>query len=265
MAKTRGRKDRVGFTLIELLVVIAIIAILAAILFPVFAKAREAARKTSCSSNLRQLGTAVMMYRTDYDSKFPMAGWQDTGASTGFDWQNAIFTYVKNKQAYWCPSSTDQHSVTDEHHDWNRTAVDYLMNNNINNGRAGNTEAAIRAPADCAMLIEGHCDWGLQNTCQPAWSPVPLTNNYWCREYSPWGNQSKLITGAWDGHANYREWGLPRHQGGANVAYVDGHVKFIKNIQCSGPSSAESIAKMEGALPWIRNIDPTQTGGAWGG
>lgn len=267
----RSRLRRVkGFTLIELLVVIAIIAILAAILFPVFAQAREAARKTTCTSNLKQLSTAFAMYRSDYDSAFPMSGWNDivNGLnSTGSDWQNGIFPYVKSKQAYWCPSSTDIHDVNNETRDWNRTATDYLMNNNINGGRAGAKESRIVAPADCVMLIEGHSDWAANNNfnCAPGWANGTLTNNYWCHEYSFWGNQSKLITGAWDGHPNFREWGLPRHQGGVNVAFADGHVKFYKSVQCTAASSAQSIARMEAALPWVRHIDPTQTGGAWGG
>src|SRR6185437_13395421 len=92
-----------AFTLIELLVVIAIIAILAAILFPVFAQAREAARKTSCASNLRQLGLGMSMYQQDYDEKFPGWSWgaEHSGGSdpandgVGF-WHSAIFPYVKN-------------------------------------------------------------------------------------------------------------------------------------------------------------------------
>ena len=118
---------RKGFTLIELLVVIAIIAILAAILFPVFARAREAARQSSCSSNLKQLGTAMLMYVQDYDDTLPGAA-PFSAASPYGHWvlaynngagqnmaqpgpfpvdQGALFPYVKNAQVYQCPSDSN--------------------------------------------------------------------------------------------------------------------------------------------------------------
>jgi len=91
-----------GFTLIELLVVIAIIAILAAILFPVFARAREKARQASCQSNLRQLGLAVLMYSQDYDETYPAFAYTPDGSSffTAFD---AVVPYIKNQQILACP------------------------------------------------------------------------------------------------------------------------------------------------------------------
>ena len=108
-----------AFTLIELLVVIAIIAILAAILFPVFARAREAARKTSCLSNLKQLGTASQMYVQDYDEMYPCNSWDtppigtaDTDAKdpaymSAYHWVWRLMPYIKNKQIFVCPSDPD--------------------------------------------------------------------------------------------------------------------------------------------------------------
>jgi len=97
---------RTGFTLIELLVVIAIIAILAAILFPVFARAREKARQSSCLSNLKQVGTAMMMYVQDYDERY---GQSMSGTSAGtFTPYHMLMPYMKNQQILQCPSNKDE-------------------------------------------------------------------------------------------------------------------------------------------------------------
>ena len=114
-------RNRLGFTLIELLVVIAIIAILAAILFPVFAQAREQARKTSCLSNTKQLGLGVMMYVQDYDEMYVSNSWDTPaigqaghdsplGAAylSGTQWPWRIMPYLKNKQIFVCPSDPAQ-------------------------------------------------------------------------------------------------------------------------------------------------------------
>ena len=99
----KERKTR-GFTLIELLVVIAIIAILASILFPVFARVREKARATSCLSNVKQMGLAIEQYKQDYDSKYPFARWK--GGSE--HWYNHFLgPYIKNNQVQICPSKPD--------------------------------------------------------------------------------------------------------------------------------------------------------------
>ena len=100
------RRSSHGFTLIELLVVIAIIAILASILFPVFARAREKARETTCKSNLRQLGLSIRMYADDYDGNMPIANAQPSvDGAPGLP--AIIEPYVKNTQIYRCPSDRD--------------------------------------------------------------------------------------------------------------------------------------------------------------
>lgn len=101
-----------GFTLIELLVVIAIIAILAAILFPVFAQAREKARQTACLSNLNQIGKACIMYQSDYDSMYPPSQLPPSGANI-VSWPTMIQPYIKNDQVFTCPSTTTETFGTD--------------------------------------------------------------------------------------------------------------------------------------------------------
>jgi prepilin-type N-terminal cleavage/methylation domain-containing protein len=108
-----------GFTLIELLVVIAIIAILAAILFPVFAKARERARAIACTSNLKQLGTAFQMYMQDYDGKLMHQDWQQQEAYP--IWPIVLDDYVKNLNVMLCPSHTPtagQYYWSDKFNKW---------------------------------------------------------------------------------------------------------------------------------------------------
>src|SRR6476661_7875124 len=95
------KKIRSAFTLIELLVVIAIIAILAAILFPVFARARENARRASCQSNLKQIGLGLIQYTQDYDEMTPQEATAD-----GLRWMDEIYPYVKSEQIFVCPSTS---------------------------------------------------------------------------------------------------------------------------------------------------------------
>jgi len=109
-------KKQSGFTLIELLVVIAIIAILAAILFPVFAKAREKARQITCASNLKQLGIACLSYTEDYDEQLP-SSWATTPgnsnpATGAYKWMDAVYPYVKSVGVYHCPDDAGQNGST---------------------------------------------------------------------------------------------------------------------------------------------------------
>jgi prepilin-type N-terminal cleavage/methylation domain-containing protein/prepilin-type processing-associated H-X9-DG protein len=118
LQKRNGHK---GFTLIELLVVIAIIAILAAILFPVFARARENARRASCQSNLKQIGLGLMQYTQDYDERLP--GRYMGPSMEGNSWRRTTFPYVKSTQLFACPSNTNNASFARDSSDANLTAA----------------------------------------------------------------------------------------------------------------------------------------------
>jgi prepilin-type N-terminal cleavage/methylation domain-containing protein/prepilin-type processing-associated H-X9-DG protein len=234
----RGRSRPTGFTLIELLVVIAILAILAAILFPVFAQAREAARKASCQSNVRQLGLAIRMYTSDNDERHPFGGWLPNGNGSG-EWQNTVIPYIKNKGVYRCPSSTDldEDPANPQAWAWNRNPVSYLYNNMLGRDRQPRPDSAIVNPADCWMVVEGHSDWGCpNNSCVGVdWQGRP--NTTWLMEDTIFGDAGPLVHGwlSWQGFT----WGLPRHGGGANVCYADGHVKWVK----VAPSTTMTVAE----------------------
>ena len=169
-----SRNLRTAFTLIELLVVIAIIAILAAILFPVFARAREAARKTTCTSNLRQHGMALTMYLQDFDETFPTANFNDMvyqypphlhkdSSGNGIFLKTVASPYVKNDQIFFCPTMRGQSGrVSTYPSDYNFLCVHgwsvlpgFTDYNNDLQGVCSHPLAAIGRPSEKPMVV---CD-----------------------------------------------------------------------------------------------------------
>jgi len=170
------RTQSTGFTLIELLVVIAIIAILAAILFPVFAQAREQARKTVCLSNVKQISLGNMMYIQDYDETFEFA-WGLVVPGTDGTWLDAILPYVKNGQpvetgaltatsgswhfatGIWnCPSDSEGPSKVS----YTTNALETGASNGVGNDLAPETLAAINAPSSVVMIAESNKPWNIE-------------------------------------------------------------------------------------------------------
>lgn len=210
MSQIHSPNARAAFTLIELLVVIAIISILAAMIFPSFARAREMARRTSCLSNMKQLGLGFVQYTQDYDERYPRAGnYQDWGK--GGHWvagtsttdeaetlakfnspytanpnvsadikDGAIYTYTKSEQIYRCPSGRDADS----------THLSYSMNCNFD----GAAEFKAQSPSEIILLVD---------------EAYPSDGYFWANIAPSSSDQLTQI-----------------HNGGGNLLFADGHAKF---------------------------------------
>jgi prepilin-type N-terminal cleavage/methylation domain-containing protein/prepilin-type processing-associated H-X9-DG protein len=213
-----------AFTLIELLVVIAIIAILAAILFPVFAKAREKARQTTCASNLKQAGTGLLMYVQDYDEKYPTGGAGTVSASAANyatagdnNWIASIQPYIKNWQVFACPSAASGPLGV-------ASAPNGNSNTNLfqNGVVLGRTLSAIQSPAS---LIWGH-EYGYRSNI----AYIRPTSFDFGAEPAPFnGNYASWIEAV--GTVDYKYDNV--HTDGGNLLYCDGHVKFAKQSAIS--------------------------------
>jgi len=250
-------KNYKGFTLIELLVVIAIIAILAAILFPVFAQVREKARQTSCSSNLKQLGLAVMQYVQDNDETFPI-GFTDW-VGTAPTWPVEISPYVKTYKIFQCPDDSLSKNVNT----WKGTPISYVANGaskydtsvshwrymgvftpmkdadgDWNNPKvtgpedyaydtAPRTIASIGRPTDTIMLGEMHNqDGNLSNSTEnmSAWQFNTLTDFF---QYESIPNGTRPAAA----YPNGPNGEISAPHGGktmANFLFTDGHVKSMR-------------------------------------
>jgi len=191
--------------LIELLVVIAIIAILAAILFPVFARAREKARSNSCLSNTKQIGLAILMYAEDYNERVPPARcWDFSGAAFHQYFASLIYAYVKNHHVFVCPSDTASISYR-----FPGSTSTFGANTAPNRSVLYCTYwsgtppllADIKYPAETLVFTD--CDW-TRSTVDYS------SNNSWRVQY---GFHPSCFIPA-------------RHNGGTNMAFADGHAKW---------------------------------------
>ncbi len=199
---------RRGFTLIELLVVIAIIAILAAILFPVFAKAREKARQTSCLNNLKQMGLAVMGYVQDYDECTP-------SAHNHVDLV-LIQPYIKNKQVYMCPTSPrSNYNVRYDHFDGTTTVENHLSGYVANADFFGGAWQGAPVPPWSRY-------WSIAEFDRPAEMPIYADNA---------GNQGAVWPEYYPYHVNFADANrrIERdHNEVCNMSFADGHAKALK-------------------------------------
>lgn len=246
-----GTRSKKGFTLIELLVVIAIIAILAAILFPVFAKAREKARQASCLSNMKQLGLAVKMYSMDNDDTImPIT-------ASGYTNFNTIFyglqPYIKNTNIFGCPSAPIKFSVDNSETGSSQgygLAYDFNPNVSPNFGMA--TEGGISKPAETilggdagqAAAWDGTAFLYWVSAGGPCGGYYPDQCGYWANDPDETDtvnnpNATLFIQDASDIDDKNESWTWPygwfgtmvpraRHSEGTNFSFIDGHAKFYK-------------------------------------
>jgi prepilin-type N-terminal cleavage/methylation domain-containing protein/prepilin-type processing-associated H-X9-DG protein len=238
--------SRRAFTLIELLVVIAIIAILAAILFPVFAQAREKARQTSCLSNTKQIGTAFLMYTSDCDEFLPLT----TYPVVANTWTDQAQPYIKNRQIFRCASDRSGNwtvpspvnaSILDPTPPVLRRSS-YFLNAWMAGSSVYGNLAAVASPAAVAYVSES-----LDGITRDHFHPFN-----WIAETPPNPLYSGFMHNAtFDDASNQtKELALTRHAGGFNNTYLDGHSKWGRWTQLWWQDTARGI--------WDGAFDPRQ-------
>ena len=231
-----GERSRRGFTLIELLVVIAIIAILAAILFPVFAQAREKARQASCASNLKQIGLGLLQYTQDYDEAITQSFYGspgDSDAGGNYKWMDAVYPYVKNEQVFTCPSDGASNARYVYHRNLSagQTSINYgSYGLNGAYGASGDSQtpprssgsptnrylvslAQVEAPAATVWVTDNN------NAPSPA-NPGGSQGFFWLSASS-----HPVITST---RPRQLQNIVERHTEMTNVLFCDGHVKALK-------------------------------------
>lgn len=232
--------DRRGFTLIELLVVIAIIAILAAILFPVFARARENARRSSCQSNLKQIGLGFAQYLQDFDGRYPYGADHTVGGTTmdesdGHLWMDKLQPYLKSRQVFTCPSAktikTAYYGDLDATGTTYRTWIGYGYNGYLDGTRwpasgygalaIAPLETEITKPAQTVLVMDAvGCNGGAVGSCLGY-----VSGNYTVENSSAVDVNFDPPTST---SQPYDQIAAGRHLGTNNVVFCDGHVKAIR-------------------------------------
>ncbi len=209
--ETMKPSRRNGFTLIELLVVIAIIAILAAILFPVFARARENARRASCSSNLKQIALGVFQYTQDYDEKFPCY----SGGPGNAGWAEEVQPYLKSLQIYQCPSDSVAPTSDPATSGYTDYGFNLQLGWNVTTGSSGAKSLAILTSPSLTVM-----NFDYTSGTATSWS-------------SGCASSANANTCDAAGKADFPGTVAQRHLDGQNFSFADGHVKWFKGANAT--------------------------------
>jgi prepilin-type N-terminal cleavage/methylation domain-containing protein/prepilin-type processing-associated H-X9-DG protein len=206
----RSARGSAGFTLIELLIVITILAILACLLFPVFSRARESARRASCQSNLRQIALGLQQYTQDYDERFPV------NPSDMDGWAIVIANSVKNDQIFQCPSEL-------------KGPDDGFTDYWLNAAMVGRNEASVQYASSTILNGDGDAD-AVNYVFTYAGSPLTVA--------APAGTDGETPDALpiWEASQPYAR----RHLDGANYSFVDGHVKWLNPGAVGAASPGEN-------------------------
>ncbi len=264
-----------GFTLIELLIVITIIAILAAILFPVFATARDKARQSACVSNMKQLGLAVVQYETDYDEMTPHGS---NNWGYGIGWGGSVYPYVRSKQVYVCPSDVSKSTIISSY-GYNSNLEYYTS---LNGGTSAVpcpvAENKISAPTRTVMLFEVqgnvtdpvkyvNCDVSTENQTRNQCTPAGIGQSGGCNLNGA-GSNATCNNQAGFVQTLFYTYGFPysppgmtlsttyyagatgRHSNGGNFLMADGHAKWLQGSQVGvGPDIDPAKFALNGGSP----------------
>lgn len=217
-----------GFTMVELLVVVAVIVVLAALLFPVFGRARENARRTNCMSNLKQISLGFIQYSQDYDERLPLTSY----GATNISWTIGAAPYLTSTQIFRCANDSNavwQTPAAPPANNYYTTS--YLMNAWMAGTNVFTHLASVQSPSCVVLLSESN------GVARDHFHPF-----YWGNSSTAEQVNAFMNSATWDdSKKETKEFPLTRHLDGFNMAFCDGHVKWMKWSSAWPPKSGEAL------------------------